>query len=232
LTTHYDDEAQVEQLRRWWRDNRLPLLAGLALGIAVIVAWQSWQQRVELQAAAGSHLFEDLSRTGADRYADAKAMADRLVKDYAGTPYAAMGALRAAELAVELNQPEDARVRLEWVVNAAAHPGAAARILRALHLVPDAGAVELLPLAQLRLAQVLWQQGKPDQALQHLQGDAGAYDGLYEELRGDVKLALGDRVAARAAYENALREAAADAPNRDSLQHKIDDLADVAAVHS
>ncbi|MBL6751313.1 MAG: tetratricopeptide repeat protein [Nevskia sp.] len=232
MTTHYDEEAQVEQLRRWWRENRLPLLTGLLLGMGVIVGWQTWEQRLELRAAAGSHLYEDLGRAGVDKYADGQAMADRLVKDYGNTPYAAMGALRMAALAIEANKPDEARARLEWVVNTAAHPSAGVRLLQALHLLPDTGAVDLLPLAQLRLAQVLWQQGKLDDALHQLQGDPGAYGGLYDELRGDIKLAQGDRAAARAAYENALREAAADAPNRDALQRKIDDLADAAAVHS
>jgi predicted negative regulator of RcsB-dependent stress response len=89
-----------------------------------------------------------------------------------------------------------------------------------------------VPLAHLRLAQVLWQQNKPDDALKQLDADAGTYAPLYAELRGDIKLSQGDRTAARGAYQQALQSLGTDAVGRDGLQRKLDDLADAAAVKS
>ena len=213
MTTHYDDEAQVEQLRQWWRENWLPLGLGLVLGLSAILGWQAWNRHVDAHAAEGSHLFQDLgaaAQTG--DYKIVATMADRLVKDFSDTPYAADGALRAAEAAVRSGKPEEAQGRLQWVIDHGKDEG-------------------LKSLAHLRLAQVLWQIGKPDDALRQLDGDAGAYAGLYSELRGDIKLAQGDRAGARAAYQQALQEQANEAVGHGELQRKLDDLAD-AAVRS
>ncbi len=234
MTTHYDEEAQVEQLRQWLRDNWFPLAFGLALGLAAIFGWQAWGQRQDGHAAAASHVFADLGRAAdGGMYPESTAMADRLVKDFSDTPYAAAGALKMAELDVHQdNKLDDAAARLQWVVQFEEHPTFAARVGSALHLRNKAYDPGLLPLARLRLAQVLWQQDKADQALQQLSGDAGSYASLFDELRGDIKLSQGDRNAARDAYQQALKALDADAVGHDGLQRKLDDLADVAAVKS
>ncbi len=233
MTDHYDEEAQVEQLRQWLRDNWFPLASGLALGLAAIFGWQAWGQHQDNHAGAASHVFEDLGKAAAEnKYDDAKAMADRLVKDFSDTPYAAAAALKLAELGVLDNKLDDAAARLQWVVEFEQNPGFMARVGAALRLRNQAYDVGLLPLARLRLAQVLWQQNKADEALKQLDGDAGTYAPLYAELRGDIKLSQGDSSAARGAYQQALQSLAPDAVGRDGLQRKLDDLADVAAVKS
>ncbi len=214
MTTHFDDEAQVEQLRRWWKENWLPLASGLALGLAAIFGWQAWTRYQDGQAGQASHLFEDLRRAvNANKYDEAVPMADRLQKDFAGTPYAVDGQLKLAQAAFDSGKLDDARTRLEW---AAANSKDAA----------------IRGLVKLRLARVLWQQAKPDDALKQLDGPDAAYAPLYAELRGDILLSKGDRNGARSAYADALQTLAADSPARDGLQHKVDDLAEATTVKS
>lgn len=220
MSTHYDDEAQVEDLRRWWKENWLALAVGLGLGLGAIFGWEYYNRQKDETRGQASQLFEELKKAVvAKKYDDAVKMADRLVSDYDSTPYAVAGAIKLAQAAVDETKLEDARSRLEW---AAAHSDDAA----------------LKPLIQLRLARVLWQQGKPADALKRVEGEAGAYSALYAELRGDIKLAEGDRAAALAAYTEArshLGAAPAGTPNApvaEQLQKKIDDLADVASVKS
>ena len=233
MTTHYDEEAQVEQLRQWLRDNWFPLTSGLALGLVAIFGWQAWGQRLDDHSGAASHVFDDLGRAAnQDKYSDCAAMADRLVKDFSDTPYAAAGALKMAQLAVLDNRLDEAVTRLQWVVQFEQNPQLLARVGAALHIRNKAYDAGLLPLAHLRLAQVLWQQNKADLALQQLDGDADSYAPLYAELRGDIALSQGDRSTARGDYQKALQALGADSADRDGLQRKLDDLSDVAAVKS
>src|SRR3546814_9285197 len=90
---------------------------------------------------------DELKRRLADDKSDvAKPLADKLVADYANTPYAAGAQLRVAAAAVKSSQFDDAATRLKWVQEHAKDDG-------------------LQKVAELRSARVLWQQGKLDDAL-------------------------------------------------------------------
>ena len=242
MSTHYDDEAQVEDLRRWWKDNWLPLAFGLGLGLAVIFGWEFYSGQKNNTRSEASQLFEELKTAAtARKLDDANKMADRLIADFDSTPYAIAGALKLAQIASDDSKFEDARLRLEWARNDLQGKLATPAVLRWAKqkiLRQDQPDAALLPLIQLRLARVLWQQGKAPDALKLLDGGADSYAVLFDELRGDIKLAEGDRAAALAEYTKALEglkgEAAGtpNAPIAEALQHKIDDLADVAAVKS
>lgn len=202
--SHYEDEAQVEQLRRWWRENWMALVGGLALGLAGIFGWEAWQNAQTSTAERASQLYEDLTKV--DKPETAKEIAAKLVTEYAGTPYAAQGQLLYAQGAVAHNDFEGARTALDWVIS---------------HTDDES----LKKLARLRLARVLWQMQKPDDALALLDTpDDDAFASLAQELRGDIQLSKGDAAAARAAYEKALALNPAVA-NRDALQRKLDQLA-------
>lgn len=215
MSTHYDDEAQVEQLRRWWKENWLALAGGLAVGLFAIFGWEGYTKHRDARNAEASQMFEDLKKAlVASRTDDAKAIGDKLAKDFDGTPYAAAAALKLAQAAVDGGRVDDAVPRLQWVQ---AHG-------------EDAG---LRSLAQLRLARVLWQQGKVDDALKSLDGLDKSYLALAAELRGDIKLSQGDRAAAYSAYQDALGKSAEEsAAAKTGLQRKLDDLADAATVKS
>lgn len=206
MADHYEEEAQVEQLKRWWNENWKSLLAGLILGLAVILGWEGYKRYQLQQAEQASQLYEDLkSALAAQKNDEALLLGDKLVKEFARTPYAAGAAFYLAQIAVGQSKWDDAAARLQWVMDHSKDDG-------------------LRDLARLRLAKVKWQQQKADEALKLLEGEHGAYDALYAELRGDIKLAQNDRAAARTAYEQALTTS--EGPNRELLQRKLDDLAD------
>src|SRR3546814_10200476 len=92
--------------------------------------------------------------------------------------------LRVAAAAVKSSQFDDAATRLKWVQEHAKDDG-------------------LQKVAELRSARVLWQQGKLDDALKLVDNNTGAFAPLFDELKGDIKLAKGDRDAARSAYQKA-----------------------------
>lgn len=210
--SHYDDEAQVEQLKRWWNENWKALVGGLALGLGSIFGWQAWQGRQSSHAANASQMYEDLKKAAAASKSDeVQQLAQKLVSQYSNTPYAIQAVLRQAQLEAEQGRLDEAGTHLNWVAEHADDEG-------------------LRHIARLRQARVLWQQKKADAALKLLEpNDPGSFEALYQELRGDIKLSQGDRAGAVVAYRRALG-LVSDAPqaNKDGLQRKLDDLADVA----
>lgn len=211
MADHYEEEAQVEQFKRWWGENWKSLAAGLILGLLVIFGWEGYKRHNVQQAEQASQMYEDLKMAlDAHKNDEAIALGDKLIKEFSSTPYAANAALHLAQSAVQQNKLDDAVLRLRWVSEHS----------------KDAG---ISDLAKLRLARVLWQQKKTDDALKLTEGDHGGYTALFTELHGDIKLSQGDRTAARSAYEQALRSSEG-GPGRELLQRKLDDLAD--AVHS
>ncbi|MGH8442389.1 MAG: YfgM family protein [Nevskiaceae bacterium] len=213
MSSHYEEEAEVEQLRRWWRENWLALVAGLALGLAGIFGWEAWQKAQTAKAEHASQVYEDLKRLPVEKTERAEELWQHLSTDFAKTPYAAQGALLLASQAAAREDWAKAQSRLEWVGAHSDDPG-------------------LKKLAQLRLARVLWQQAKPDAALALLDlPDDDPFATLYAELRGDIQLARGDRDAARSAYEKALKLGPAPA-SRQALQRKLEDLGGPTAAQS
>lgn len=212
MATHLDDEEELENLKRWFKENWVALAAGLVIGFGAIGGWQAWKGYQEKQALAASQMYDDLKKAlTASKPDEARSIADKLQSDHASSPYASAAALRLAQVAVADKDYDGALKRLDWVAEHGDEDG-------------------LKQLAQLRKARVLWQQSKPDEALKLLDGDAGEYASLYAELRGDIAYSRNDRDSARKAYQAALDKAPEAAANRALLQQKLDDLAVEAAA--
>lgn len=204
----YEDEEQMEQLRRWWRENWMALAGGLVLGLGGIFGWEAWQSAKTREAEQASRIYEDFKKAAAGKPEQATDLGKTLMQDFSATPYAAQAALLLAQMSAEAGDWAATGERLNWVIQ---HAG-------------DSG---LQKLARLRLARALWQQDKPQDALAQLEvKDEDAFASLYQELRGDILLSQNDRAAARSAYEKALELGAAPA-SREFLQRKLDDLAGV-----
>ena len=206
----YDEYEQSEQVRKWLRENGLSIVIGVVLALALIFGWRQWQAHRAGHHALAAEQFAAL-QTGllTGQSAQVDKVADALEKDYADTPYAALGAAARASMAVGENKLDDARKALQWAIDHSPTP--------ALH-----------SLYQLRLARVELAQNQAQQALATLDAvPATDYRSLHQELRGDALLKLGRAAEARAAFEQALAALpASTAPGmRQALQMKLDDLA-------
>lgn len=209
--SHYDDEDQAQRVKQWWKENWKALAAGLVLGLAGILGWDQYKAHQASRGADAARMFEDLKTAlVTDKSDDANSIADKLKTSFADTPYAAQGLLRIAQHAVEKGRFDEALPPLAWVA-------------------ANAEDKALRPLAQLRQARLLAQQGKFDEAVKLIDGNADeSYTALVQELRGDILLAQGNRKDARASFQKALSTSDEAAANRETLQRKIDDLADAA----
>jgi predicted negative regulator of RcsB-dependent stress response len=187
------DNEREEQLRRWWSENWLWIIGGVALGLALLAGWQYWQrariERAESDAAAYAAVIDALGRNDRDA---ATAKAKELRDARPESAYADQADLALARAAVGQRQFDDAAERLKRVADGSRDP-------------------ELRLVARTRLARVMIEQGKHDEALGLLDpASAGAFAARFHEIRGDAYAAKGDPQAARGAYDAALEAADAD----------------------
>lgn len=205
------EEEQIAQIKDWWQRNGKPLLTGGVLALALVFAWQGWNNYQATQAEAASTLYQQLLETalspnGQVDAAKVAELAARLKSEFSGTHYAQYGSLFVAKVAVEAGKLDDAAAELQAVLDKPV----------------DANLGEL---ARQRLARVLGAQGKAADGLKLLEGDGDqVYLASREELKGDLLVQLGKADEARAAYEKAKAALAEDAAVG-GLQMKLDDLA-------
>jgi predicted negative regulator of RcsB-dependent stress response len=209
------DIEREEQLRRWWSENWLWIVGGIAIGLAVLAGYQYWQQTrfqaAEQDEAAYLAMLDTLGRNQRD---EASKQADELRSVHPKSPYADQADLALARAAVDAHEFDAAARRLRAVADGSRDP-------------------QLRNVARARLARVLREQGKHDEALALLDvAKAGAFTALYHDIRGDAFAAQGDAEAAAKEYEAALAGSVADAEsgiNRAYIELKRDALP-VAAV--
>ena len=210
------DLEREEQLRRWWSENWLWILGGIVLGLGALAGWQYWQksrlQASEKDEASYIAVLESLGKN--DRDAAVKT-ADELRTLHPKSPYADQADLALARSAVDRREFDEAAKRLRRVADSSRDP-------------------ELRLIAQSRLARVLAEQGKHDEALALLDvGKAGAFAPVFHEIRGDVLAAKGDAAGARKEYDTALTDAgSAEAAglDRNFIELKRDALPSAAAA--
>lgn len=203
MADYGSDEEQLEALQRWWQENGRAVIAGLALGVAVLAGWRGWEWYRGEQALEASALYDEaVAGLEAQEHDAVIERAERLRADYAGSAYASLGALTAAKAAAAAGEPETAEEWLRWAVDNADEAG-------------------VRHVARARLARVLTARGEHDAALEVLDADApSAYTGLYADIRGDVLFEQGDRSAAAAAYRRAL-DAEVPPPNPELVERKL-----------
>lgn len=213
MDEYLSEKEQIEKLRGWWSDNGSWVIAGIALGVALLVGWNGWQGYVTRRAEEASALYTQLAAlsvkgdlAGAERD-QALDIGQRLKSGFAATPYDEQGALALARINVDAGFLDEAAAELDYVLNQSDDP-------------------ELAMVARVRLARIRLQQDRLDDAAAVLAvEDAGAFKARVAELRGDIAHARGDLGAARAAYEEALAGTDSGVVNRVYVQMKLDDLA-------
>ncbi|MCP5328438.1 MAG: tetratricopeptide repeat protein [Sinobacteraceae bacterium] len=203
----YSEEEQWERVKQWLRENGPWLLLGVVLGLGALGGWRWWQERVEQQAltasATYSQILEAFERGDRTR---GMSLIDDLRRDHDSSPYADQADLLAARSLVEESELGKAVERLTRVMNKSRDE-------------------QLRLVARLRLARVQLAQGNPDIAMATLDGAApGAFAARFEEIRGDVLDAKGDKPAAVRAWRKALETDVDGSVDRRAVDLKITDL--------
>lgn len=193
MSSHLDDEEQLEALKRWWREHGVQWLLIIVVGVSAWFGWNTWQDNREARKQAASlaytQLLNEVSQSGELSAARREAlhnMADELRSEFSGSAYAHYTALLQARLAVDVEDYPAAADYLRMVVDSRADESTAL-------------------LARVRLARVLGGAGDVEEGLRVLDAvDAKDFAAQFAEVRGDLLLLKGDETAAAEAYVQAL----------------------------
>jgi predicted negative regulator of RcsB-dependent stress response len=207
VSDYLTDEEQLARLRSWWERNGTALIVGLVLAVGAVVGWRWYQGNLDERTVRASDLYAEFQEAEGEARAE---LADRIVAEGEGTAYPTLVLLEQAE----------AEVTAE---GGTADPEPLLR--RAVDL---ASGEELADLARLRLARVLFDADRADDALAALGQIRGeGYLSLAAELKGDIHLARDERALAHESYTTALSHVQS-GDQRPVLEMKIADTADTS----
>lgn len=184
---------QWEELKAGLRKYGASIIGGLLVGVLIWVGWRWYQGHREQQqvdaAARYDRLLDAYSRgdlTGGN------AQLEELKREHGKSIYVVAGQLAAAKVYVTRNELDNAAAALSAVV--------------------DGSEPRFSMVARMRLARVQLDQAKYDEALKTLDvADPGAYEGQYDEIRGDILLRKGDPAGALREYRQAREKILANA---------------------
>ena len=209
----YDtEEEQVAAIKRWWKENGTSTITGVVVGVAMLSGWNLWQNHTKDKANQASAFYTQLQESvSKENIESAEKIAEKLETDFASTSYIDFASLQLAKIKVQQGDLDAAKVLLE-------------------KLMVGANSVELKHVARIRLIKVLQAKDLNEQGLQLIaevnQASAEGFIGSYDELKGDLYVALDRLGEARTAYQSALR-AGVQSP---LLQFKLDDITPVEIV--
>lgn len=184
------EEQQLEAIKKWWNENGTSILVGLGIGVAVLTGWNYYAEHKHQHSVEASDLYASIITQIASNKFDENdvAMSNKLTTEYTDTPYASLSSLAQAKYRFEKGELDDAVSHLEWVIENGLEE-------------------ETQHIARLRLARILLDQDKYSEAEAVLSAEhSPAFDARFEELKGDMFVAVGDIEQARVAYDKSIKQ--------------------------
>jgi predicted negative regulator of RcsB-dependent stress response len=184
------EEETVQAIKDWWKKNGSSLLIGVGAALAIVFGWQAWQNHQMQQRTEAASQFAELinaysNETDENRADTVAYVAESLREEYSDSAFAIYGMLMLARQQImDQGDPEGAIESLTWAQEKAGETGPLALIIRN------------------RLARAQFAAEQYDDALATIKGadNAGSFGAIFNELKGDILLAQGNREGAREAY--------------------------------
>jgi len=200
------EEEQVAALKDWWKANGSSVISGVVAAVVIVGGWNFWQNYQKDKMLQASTVYEQLLKANVEKTTDSvEKIAEKLVSTHGNTAYGSYALLFQAKVKVEANDLVAAESLLQQAMDTSSDD-------------------EVKHVARGRLVRVLMAQAKYEQGLQVIanvdQAKLGGFEGIYDELKGDLYVAMSRIGEARTAYQSALKSG----KSSPLLQFKLDDL--------
>ncbi len=206
-TYDLEEQEKIDGLKSWWEANGTLAIIIVATFIAGISGTQAWKYYQKQQIDRAAELFVSLQEVEAG--GDPKKIGDAahlLMESFPSSGFASRAALISARASLDVNDVQNSKNQFQW-------------------LLVNTEEDELKDLARLRLAGLLLDEKKHDEALKLLESKhSESFAGLYRDLKGDVLVAKGSIPEARAAYKIAMDKIDGKGTHYKIVQMKLDAL--------
>lgn len=198
------EQEQLDQIKDFWKRHGTLITSLLTVALLIAAGWNGWHWWQRSQAAKAGVLFDEIDRAVSAGDADKAGRVFGDLRDrFGGTVFTAQAALLAAKVQLDKEQADAAAGTLRWAAEHAADEG-------------------YRRIAGLRLAGVLLDQGKFDDALAALPKDSeGLFAALGADRRGDILRAQGKHAEAITAFQQALAAFGSEGDYRRVVEAKL-----------
>ena len=202
-----EEQEQIAAAKAWWGKYGRYVTWAVIIALFTYAAWTFWGNYQRRQLHQASQLFYEMhSAAVANNSERVERITSDIYEKFGKTPYASMAGLIAARIAYDANEADIAKKHLGWIVSMSSEEGYRA-------------------IARIRLAGILLEQEKFDEALGVLAADfPSAFASMAEDRRGDIYYAQNRLDEARRAFRLAMERAAPDDASRVLIQLKLEDL--------
>lgn len=207
MDVYQTEEQQIVQIKRLWAQYGKLVIGTLLITLLAMWGMRYYRHYVATQNEQASSEYQVLLKAMQEKdYATVQSQGELLIRDYKKTSYADLGSMMLAKLAVDENNLDLAKSKLEWIID-------------------NNNKSRLWHIAKVRLSRILVEQNKSVEALDVLSGKFNGYTALYEEAKGDIYVNSGELDKAKESYRVAINSLPR---NVDSswLELKLKDLGD------
>ncbi len=197
----FEEQERIAAIQHWWEDNARFVYGAVAAFVLAVAGYKGWQYWSDQRTADAAAMAAEINKAAGDPK-KAVAIAQAVIDKHPGSFFASESALVAAKASFDSGDLKGAQAQLEWVL--------------------ANGREEHKGVARVRLAAVLMDQKKYDEALKVLDGNKDeAFIGPVADLKGDIHFAQGRIDEARAAYKLAIDKSDPRSPLRSLTELKL-----------
>ena len=187
-----DDQEQLDEFKAWWDQYGKLTVNLVLLALIAYASWQGYQYFQHKKAVEASKIYQTLGLLDPSESDTIKDAANKLMTDYIATPYAGRAAVLQARSEFLAGETDESKAKLEWAI-------------------ANAQETSVKAIASLQLARILLDNKDYAGAEKVLSADVDpGYDGLKNDLQGDILLAQGRVDEAKKLYASALNNLESD----------------------